>query len=318
MSRVIRVAAAQMGPIARDESREQVVARLLTLLDQAKSHNCDLIIYPELTLTTFFPRWVMANPDDANAYCESEMPNAATRPLFDRARAYGIGFSLGYAELVEEDGAVRRYNTSILVDDQGRIVGKYRKVHIPGLPEADPTGCAKNFEKRYFTDGNLGFPVFDAFGGTLGMAICNDRRWPEMYRVMTLKGAEMVVLGYNTGAVREVGDGNRRSFEPSHLPMFHNHLVMQSGAYQNSLWVVGVAKAGLEEGEELMGGSCIIAPSGEIVALARSLEDEVITYDCDLDACNYNRQTIFNFDTERRIQNYELMTRQRGIVRTAG
>ncbi|HET6522496.1 MAG TPA: nitrilase-related carbon-nitrogen hydrolase, partial [Geminicoccaceae bacterium] len=202
MARVIRVGAAQLGPIAKDETREQVVARLLALLDHAKGAGCDFVVYPELALTTFFPRWVMDDPAEANAYCETEMPNAAVQPLFDRAREYGIGFYLGYAELTREGGEERRYNTSILVDKQGRIVGKYRKVHIPGLPEADPTGCAVNFEKRYFTDGDLGFPVFQAFGGVMGMALCNDRRWPEMYRVMTLQGAEMIVLGYNTGSTR--------------------------------------------------------------------------------------------------------------------
>ena len=318
MARIIRVGAAQLGPIARDETREQVVVRLLALLDHARGAGCDFVVYPELALTTFFPRWVMDDPAEANVWCETEMPNAAVQPLFDRAKRYGIGFYLGYAELTEEDGEERRYNTSILVDKQGNIVGKYRKVHIPGLPEADPTGCAVNFEKRYFTDGDLGFPVFQAFGGVMGMALCNDRRWPEMYRVMTLQGAEMIVLGYNTGSTRMVMRGNRRTMEPSHLPMFHNHLTMQSGAYQNACWVVGVAKAGHEEGEDLMGGSCIIAPTGEIVALARTLDDELIFADCDLDAGRYNRRTIFNFDTDRRIQHYGLITKQKGIVSPFG
>ena len=314
MARIVRVGAAQLGPIARDETREQVVVRLLDLMDRAKGAGCDLVVYPELALTTFFPRWVTDDPVEANVFCETEMPNPAVQSLFDRAREYGIGFYLGYAELTEEDGEERRYNASILVDPRGNIVGKYRKVHIPGLPEADPTGCATNFEKRYFTDGNLGFPVFQAFGGVMGMALCNDRRWPETYRVMTLQGAELIMLGYNTGSTRMIMEGNRRTLEPTHLGMFHNHLTMQAGAYQNACWVVGVAKAGHEEGEDLMGGTCIIAPTGEIVALARTLDDELIVADCDLDAGAYNRRTVFNFDTERRIQHYGLVTSRRGIV----
>jgi N-carbamoyl-D-amino-acid hydrolase len=314
MARTVRVGAAQLGPITKDESRERVVVRLLALLDQAKGAGCELVVYPELALTTFFSRWVMDDPADANPYCETAMPNPVVQPLFDRARAYGIGFYIGYAELTQEDGEERRYNTSILVDPSGTIVGKYRKVHIPGLPEADPTGCAVNFEKRYFTDGNLGFPVFQAFDGVMGMALCNDRRWPETYRVMALQGAELIMLGYNTGSTRMILEGNRRTLEPTHLAMFHNHLTMQAGAYQNACWVVGVAKAGHEEGEDLMGGSCIIAPTGEIVALARTLDDELIFADCDLDACAYNRRTIFNFDTDRRIQHYGRITGQRGII----
>ncbi len=318
MARVVRVGAAQLGPIQRDETREQVVVRLLALMDQAEGAGCDLVVYPELALTTFFPRWVFDDPAEANDYCETEMPNPAVQPLFDRAREYGIGFYLGYAELTREDGEERRYNVSILVDWAGHIVGKYRKVHIPGLAEADPTGCSPNFEKRYFTDGNLGFPVFQAFDGVVGMALCNDRRWPEAYRVMALQGAELIMLGYNTDSTRLVMRGNRRTLEPTHLGMFHNHLVMQAGAYQNACWVVGVAKAGHEEGSDLMGGSCIIAPTGEIVALARTLDDELIFADCDLDACDYNRRTVFNFDTERRTQHYVRITEQRGIVSPFG
>ena len=142
------------------------------------------------------------------------------------------------------------------------------------------------------------------------MCICNDRRWPETYRVMALKGAEMVVLGYNS-PVGLAGD----PFEIDALEPFHNHLVMQAGAYQNGVWVVGVAKAGFEEGSNMIGQSCIIAPSGEIVAMCRTLDDEVITYDCDLEAGAHYRKTIFNFALHRRIEHYQLISEQTGIER---
>jgi len=87
------------------------------------------------------------------------------------------------------------------------------------------------------------------------MCICNDRRWPETWRVMGLKGVELVVLGYNTP------DSNVYHYEPVHLRQFHNHLVMQSSAYQNGTWVVASAKAGREDGFGLIGGSCVIAPT---------------------------------------------------------
>ena len=101
----------------------------------------------------------------------------------------------------------------------------------------------------------------------MGMCICNDRRWPETYRVMGLKGAEVIMLGYNTPTA------NRESntIEPPHLRMMHNQMSMQMGAYQNGAWVVGVAKAGAEDGFDMMGGSVICAPSGEIVAMARTV-----------------------------------------------
>jgi predicted amidohydrolase len=89
---------------------------------------------------------------------------------------------------------------------------------------------------------------------------------------------------------------------------------MQAGAYQNSTFVVGVAKAGNEEGSVLVGGSCIIAPSGEIVAQAATMDDELITYRCDLDLCAHNKQAMFNFAEHRRIEHYGIITSQTGAT----
>ena len=306
MPRVITVGAAQMGPIQKAEGRAAVVARMLALMAEARGKGVRLIVFPELALTTFFPRYYMEDWGEVDGWFEREMPNDATRPLFDAAAEYGMGFHLGYAELAGEDGAKHRYNTAILVDGAGRIVAKYRKVHLPGHAEFDPGRKFQHLEKRYFEVGNLCFPVWRAFGGVMGMCICNDRRWPETYRVMGLQGVEMVLLGYNTPTF------NSQSDEPPHLRMFHNHVTMQSGAYQNATWVVGVAKAGNEDGNELMGGSVIIAPTGEIVAQCRTLGDELITADCDLDACNFGKATIFDFAAHRRIEHYGLITARTG------
>lgn len=231
----------------------------MALMRQARANGCDLIVYPELALTTFFPRWYFEDQAEIDAFFEREMPGAQTQALFDLAREIGIGFYLGYAELTVEAGVARRYNTSILVDKSGAIVAKYRKVHLPGHAEHEPWREFQHLEKRYFEPGS-GFGVTNAFGGVMGMAICNDRRWSETYRVMGLQGVEMVMIGYNTPV------HNPPAPEHDDLSLFHNHLVMQAGAYQNGTFVVGVAKAGIEEGVDHIGGSCIIAPSGEIVA----------------------------------------------------
>ena len=95
MSRVVTVGAAQLGPIQRAETRPQVVKRLLDLLQQAKAHGCDLVVFPELALTTFFPRWWMDDQTEIDAFFEREMPGPETRPLFDEARRLGIGFCVG-------------------------------------------------------------------------------------------------------------------------------------------------------------------------------------------------------------------------------
>ena len=96
--------------------------------------------------------------------------------------------------------------------------------------------------------------------------------------------------------------------------MMHNQMSMQAGAYQNGTWVVGVAKAGPEEGVDMMAGSCIVAPTGEIVAQAMTDGDELIVYDCDLDAGRYIKETVFNFAAHRRIEHYGLITSQTGVV----
>ena len=308
MSRIITVGAAQLGPIQRADSRADVVERLCALMRKAHARGCDLVVYPELALTTFFPRWYMEDQDEVDTWFERAMPNNETQPLFNLAAELEMAFHLGYAELTEENGETHRYNTAILVDKTGDIVAKYRKIHLPGHAEFDPERKFQHLEKRYFEIGNLGFPVRRAMGGVMGMCICNDRRWPETYRVMGLQGVEMVMLGYNTPTV------NSQSDESPHLRMFHNHVTMQSGAYQNSTWVIGVAKAGNEDDNDLMGGSVIIAPTGEIVAQARTLEDELITADCDLDACVFGKETIFNFDAHRRIEHYGLITERTGAI----
>ena len=308
MSRIVTVAAAQLGPIARAESRTQVVARMLALMTQARSHGCDLVVFPELALTTFFPRWYFERQEEVDAFFEREMPGPETRPLFEAARELGIGFYLGYAELAEEDGRTRRFNTSILVDKTGAIVGKYRKIHLPGHAEHEPWRRFQHLEKRYFETGNLGFPVFRAFGGLVGMCICNDRRWPESYRVMGLQGVEMVLIGYNTPV------HNPPAPEHDNLSHFHNELVMQAGAYQNGTWVVGVAKAGVEEGVDQIGNSIVVAPSGEIVGACTTSADELAIARCDLDLTKSYKTTTFNFARHREPQAYAMIVERKGAI----
>lgn len=310
MSRIINVAAAQLGPIQRSDTRRDVVERLLAHLRQAHAMGCQLVVFPELALTTFFPRWYMEDPAEIDAFYESEMPGPQTRVLFETARKLGIGFYLGYAELAMEQGVKRRFNTSILVNQNGDIIGKYRKVHLPGHAEHEPWRAFQHLEKHYFEPGDS-FDVWRGFGGVMGMALCNDRRWSETYRVMGLQGAEMILLGYNTPV------HNPPAPEHDDLSMFHNHLVMQAGAYQNGTWVVGVAKAGKEEGCEMIGGSCIIAPSGEIVAACSTKGDELAIARCDLDLCLSYKSTTFNFDRHRRPEAYGLITERRGAVEPA-
>jgi N-carbamoyl-D-amino-acid hydrolase len=304
--REIVIGGAQMGPIQKADTREAVVQRMVALLHEARAAGCDLVVYPELALTTFFPRWYMEDPAEVHAWFEREMPNDATRPLFDAAKAAGIAISFGYAELTPEG---RQFNTSILTDREANIVGKYRKVHLPGHSEYDAERAFQHLEKRYFEPGDLGFPVWRNMGALMGMCICNDRRWPEVYREMGLQGVELVVLGYNTPSVN-----SQMSDEGLEQRLYHSDLSMTAGAYQNATWVVGVAKAGVEDGHPLMAGSIIVDPNGHVVARAEGEGDELIVHACDMDACTFGKTTIFDFGRHRRIEHYTRVGTQTGVV----
>ena len=304
MTRIITIGAAQLGPIQKDHTRKQVVARLIDLLRKAHSAGCDVVVFPELALTTFFPRWFVDNISETDHYYETEMPSPITAPLFEEAKKLGIGFCLGYAELTSKG---ERFNTQILVEKDGSIVAKYRKVHIPGHEENEPDRAFQHAERYYFTPSNEGFGVWNAFGARVGMMICNDRRWPESYRVMGLQGVELILCGYNT-PIHYIPDPSQDI-----LQGFHNALVMQSGAYQNGTWVVGVAKAGVEEGVDSLGQSMIVAPSGQIVAQALTTDDELLVARCDMDWCQKYTKTLFDFDRYRRPEVYTRITAQRGV-----
>ena len=309
MSRFLTLAACQTGPIQRSASRQETVGRLVHLLERAAAAGAELAVFPEMALTTFFPRWALDDPREIDVFYETEMPGPLTQPLFDAARRLGIGFALGYAELALDQGRKRRFNSMCLAGADGAVIGRFRKIHIPGS-EAAEAGVTTHLERRYFEPGDLGFPVYSFRGVRIGMSLCNDRRWPETYRMLCLNGAQVVLVGYNTPVVLEEAPAL------AHLRMFHNHLPMQAGAYQNTLWVAAAAKAGLEDGQALIGGSCIIAPTGEMAALATSLEDDLVVHRADLDLIALCRRVNFDFARYRRPDQYALIAERAGPVIT--
>ena len=309
MTRVVRIAGAQTGPIQRADRRSATLERLTALLERAAAQGAKLVVFPELAFTTFFPRWQLAGAE-LDVYFEREMPNPDVQALFDKARDLGVGFYVGFAELAP-DG--RRFNTSVLVGPDGTLLGKYRKVHLPGTTEPRPGIRYQQLEKRYFEYGDMGFPAFRTplwSDAIVGMMICNDRRWPKSWRVLGLQGVELVLLGYNSAAF----DPNGGASESAELRTFHSKLVVQANAYMNATWAVAVAKAGNEDGAGLIGGSCIVDPDGQIVAEAKSLGDEVIVADCDLDRCLQGKTKMFDFAAHRRPQWYGPITGQTGAT----
>ena len=320
MSSIITVAAAQLGPIQKSEGREIAVARMVQLLERAYRRGAQVVVFPELALTTFFPRWYPEDLDEADRWFETALPSTQTAPLFEAIRRFGLTVYLGYAEIAyepDEAGVMRkrRFNTSAIIAPSGEVILKYRKVHLPGHAEYAPARKVQHLEKRYFEVGNLGFPVVrapvgEAEGVNMGMMICNDRRWPEAWRVLGLQQVELVMLGYNTPSMNM----ENRGFEAHHLRVFHSQLSIQAGCYQNACFAVAVAKAGTEDGHEMFGHSIIVNPQGEIMAQATSWDDELIVADCNLDMCKLGRSTVFNFGLHRRVEAYSRITDQVGSV----
>ncbi len=315
VARRLRIAGAQMGPTQRADPRAHTLGRMIALLERAAGAGAKLVVFPELAFTTFFPRWLIEDPADLLACFETAMPNPGVQPLFDRARALGVGFCAGYAELTP---AGQRFNAAILVAPDGAVLGRYRKVHLPGTIAPRSGARFQQLEKRYFAYGDQGFPAFRApaaLGGAItGMLICNDRRWPEAWRVLGLQGVELVCIGYNSAAY----DPNGGQSEDAALRVFHSQLVVQANAYMNATWAIAVAKAGIEDGSGLIGGSCIVDPHGRIVAEAATLEDEVILADCDLDQCRQGKTKMFDFAAHRRPSQYGPITERAGVIEPQG
>jgi N-carbamoyl-D-amino-acid hydrolase len=283
MARFIKVAAAQLGAIPEGTSREQMVERMLALMEQAVAEGVEIIAYPELALTPYFPKRIR---DDFDQFFEDEMPSPATKPLFEKARQAGIAFHLGYAE---KDGR-HRYNTAIFVDADGTIFEKYRKTHLPGTTK--PDGHAMVYEPYFFEYGDTGFKVYDAKKAKVGVHICQDRRYPESYRALGLQGAEIIINGYNTPLYP--------------LALDHNELVLRAGAYENSLFVIGVAKCGKEDGVEFIAGSCICDPFGQVLAKAATTNDELIVARLDFETMAVARKR-WNFFGRRHPEHYQLL-----------
>lgn len=302
MARHLKIAAAQLGPLNLADTRTTATARLVKLLRDAHAMGARYVVFPELAFSTFFPRYWFEDQDEVDRrFYEFTMPSPETQPLFDEAKKLGIGFYLGYAERIVEDGVVHRYNTAILVGPDGRIAGKYRKIHLPGHAEHKPEAAFQHLEKKYFEVGNLGFRVWKFMDMIAGMLICNDRRWPEAFRVLALQGAEIVSLGFNTPSE------NLHYPEPPALRVHHHLIMAQSMAFQNATWLVETAKCGFEDGNRMFGHSLIVAPTGEIVAKSVSEEDEVVCFNADIDLANDLKKTMFNFAAHRRPEHYRLI-----------
>lgn len=365
MVRKVVVAAAQVGAIHRNAAKSKTVQRLISLLREASERRVQLVVFPECTLTTFFPRHLFDSREELDGYFEhgedvTQAPDV--RGLFEEARTCRIDVVVGYAERTPDGTG---YNTCVYYSaSKGKVISKYRKVHLPGTvePFEDPK-AVNQLEKRYFTPGDLGFKAFRAPGlvseavkkstsregesstgkgdPIMGLLICNDRRWPEAWRMYGLQGAELVMFGFNTGGKYVIRrELSRAPYEtrglinlfPSSMPhlwgskpmspekateeaLFHSRLVHQANSYMNACFSISSARCGWDDGKyDLVAGSAIVDPEGHVVAESKTTEDELVVAEIDLDDCKQGKAKTFDFARHRRIETYGLIGEQIGVV----
>ena len=285
---VFKAAVIQLGPAS--PTIAETADRIIALINQAAKKGAVLACLPELALTPYFA----AQVHDVSPYADVKENQKALKRIAAAAKAAGVACNVPYAEQVGGD----LYNSSAFVDTKGKVIGTFRKVHIPGQKEPKEDGSFTIMEKRYFKAGDLGFGVFDAGPAKVGGLICYDRRFPESYRSLASNGAEVILIGYNTPVTpgqkppATIAKGRKAS-----------ELAMRGGAYSTASYVLGAGKAGKENGVTYIGGSLIIAPDGEVLAQCKSAGDEVIVAELDLAKVAAARKR-WNFALNRRPDAY--------------
>ena len=302
MPRKLRVAAAQVGAVHLNADRSETLNRLLKLL---------------------FPRHLFTDLEELETFFEHGDDVAASpnvKPLLDEAQRLDVDVSVGFAERTS-DG--KGYNTCIYYSAKlGKVISKYRKIHLPGTKEPFENKAAVNqLEKRYFEPGDLGFKAFRAPGllptalkaedvnstegveslrgkgdPIIGMLICNDRRWPEAWRCYGLQGVELILCGYNTASyAHDLLEAKKpiTKEQAEEDALFHHRLVMQSTSYVNACFSVSAARCGLDDGKwDLIGGSGVVGPDGRILVEAETKKDELVVAEIDLEECVQGKKKV--------------------------
>lgn len=289
MAQTLTVAAAQLGPSS--PSKAQTVERMVTLMKAAGQQQVELLTFPELSLTPYFATRVRESCDE---FLEDSFPPSGTEPLFEAARQAQLHWLLPYAE--RENGQV--FNCAVLIDPHAEVVHKYRKAHIPGVLEPRWEG-PDIFEKRYFTAGNLGFPVTALPKVQFGSLICYDRRFSEAYRSLALGSAELICIPYNTPTFGQPREKGHETAE----------ILLRAAAIENQLFIVAAGKAGIEDGLEYIGGSEIISPTGEILAKAKTNADELVVATIHLDTISKIKDK-WDFLPDRRPELYQTLAQE--------
>jgi agmatine deiminase len=223
------------------------LSRALGLVEEAAREGAEVACLPELFTAPYFPQYEGGDGVGASDYTDT-VPGRVTRELRRCAKAQGVAIIGGS---VHESCGGRLYNTCPVIDAQGRLLGKYRKTHIPHDENF--------FEQHYFQPGDTGFKAFDLAGARVGALICFDQWFPEAARCLALEGAEVIFYPTAIGTVKGV-----RQREGDWHQAWEN--VMRGHAIANSLAVCAVNRCGAEDRMRFWGGSFVCDAFGRTLS----------------------------------------------------
>jgi N-carbamoylputrescine amidase len=262
-------------------------SRALDFIRQAAKSGAEIVCLPELFRSQYFCQ----SEDHANFALAEEVPGKSTAVLGQLARELGVVI---IASLFEKRGAGVYHNTAAIIDADGKLLGKYRKMHIPDDP--------LYHEKFYFTPGDLGFAAWKTQQGNIGVCICWDQWYPEAARLTALRGAEILfyptAIGWHPSEKKEFGAAQHSAWET----------IQRSHAIANGCYVAAANRVGHEkpaggDGIEFWGQSFVCGPDGEIIARGSVDGEEIVTVEIDWSAVDRHR-THWPFLRDRRVDAY--------------
>jgi N-carbamoylputrescine amidase len=286
MSRTIKVASAQTGPV-ESEDMASMVPSACRMIENAAAQGVNILTFCELFLSPFFPNRLEENFDRFFTDVDGEIVG----PIRAAGKAAGVALVLPFGER----SSTGLFNSALVANARGDVVGIYRKTHIPAYFPNQKAGGTGSYEKFYFTPGG-DLPVFDVDGVRIGIQICNDRLYPEASRVLALKGAEVIFMPIAYSVYSD----------PEHRNSIWE-LALRSRAFENGVYVVAANKVGQEGVRLHLGRSMIVDPRGAILAEASNSREELLVREIDLDAVSTARKK-FPWWRDRRPELYAKLT----------